>query len=214
MRLTAVLLLLAILLLIGFIGFGWGDPKPLGELAQTLHPGTMTIPAKGEQVTWLETKPLGERFSVRLTAVFQRGERDIGYGLLLGGPHTTIAIKLSPLGYLTIGQAPATASKPSCFYCVLRIAYPATEYAIRNTPSTLHSPRPILPWQPWPHVRPDRNEIWLDVDGSQWAVRVNRERLWAGNVAERVERVGVVGEGFGGGETAVVEFVSLQSFQH
>ena len=106
MRLTAVLLLLTILLLVGFTASGWGDPHPLGELTQTLQPGTMAIPAKGEQVAWLETEPLGERFSVRLTAAYQFGERDIGYGLLLGTLHTTTAIKLSPLGYLTIAQSP------------------------------------------------------------------------------------------------------------
>ena len=121
---------------------------------------------------------------MRLTAVYQSGERDIGYGLLLGTLHTTTAIKLSPLGYLTIAQSPI---------------------------SNLQSPISLLPWQTWPHVRPNQNEIWLDVDGSQWTVRVNRELLWVGEVAGRVERVGVVGEGFGE-ETAVIAFPTLELF--
>ena len=184
MRLTAVLLLLTILLLVGFTASGWGDPHPLGELVQTVQPGVMVIPATGEQLTWLETELLRKRFSVRLTAVYQSGERDIGYGLLLGTLHTTTAIKLSPLGYLTIAQSPI---------------------------SNLQSPISLLPWQTWPHVRPNQNEIWLDVDGSQWTVRVNRELLWVGEVAGRVERVGVVGEGFGE-ETAVIAFPTLELF--
>ncbi|MCA9999014.1 MAG: hypothetical protein KDE56_24795 [Anaerolineales bacterium] len=193
LRLTAVFLLLTILLLVGFIASGWGDPQPLGELVQTVQPGTMTILARGDQVMWLETKPLGERFSVRLTAVFQTGQRDIGYGLLLGTPHTTTALQLSPLGDLTLQQSPIS--------------------NLHSPFSNPHSPIPILPWQPWPHVRSDHNEIWLDVDGDHWTVRVNRELLWVGEVAERVERVGVVGEGFGGKETAVVTFPSLELFE-
>lgn len=37
-----------------------------------------------------------------------------------------------------------------------------------------------LPFQPWPHVRPDSNELWLERQGRQWQVRVNRELLWMG----------------------------------
>lgn len=185
-RVTAVFLLLIIALLAGWVGSGWGDPQPLGALTQVIEPGTMVIPEGGDRVmSWLETGELGGRFSVRLTAVFQSGERDIGYGLLLGSPQTATAIKLSPLGYLTIQQSPISNSQ---------------------------SPISILPWQTWPHVRPDRNEIWVDVDKTVLTVRVNRELLWVGELVEPVVRVGVVGEGFGE-ETAVVAFPILELFQ-
>ena len=37
-----------------------------------------------------------------------------------------------------------------------------------------------LPLQPWPHVRPQENEIWIAVSTAETAVWLNRERLWLG----------------------------------
>jgi hypothetical protein len=41
----------------------------------------------------------------------------------------------------------------------------------------------LMPWQTWPHVRPQaaENELWLDImDGSVVAARVNGELMWRG----------------------------------
>ena len=71
---------------------------------------------------------------------------------------------------------------------------------------------PVLPWQPWPHVRPDDtpNEIWIDVHGEEITVRLNRELLWQGNYSLSTRNLGVFGEGFG--ETAVYTFSTVEIF--
>ncbi len=71
---------------------------------------------------------------------------------------------------------------------------------------------PVLPWQPWPHVRPDDtpNEIWIDVRGETITVRLNRELLWQGNYNLSTRSLGLFGEGFG--ETAGYSFPSLEIF--
>jgi len=71
---------------------------------------------------------------------------------------------------------------------------------------------PVLPWQPWPHVRPDDtpNEIWIDVHGEEITVRLNRELLWQGNHSLSTRNLGVFGEGFG--ETAVYTFSTVEIF--
>lgn len=69
---------------------------------------------------------------------------------------------------------------------------------------------PLLPWQPWPHVRPDdtANEIWIDVRGEAITVRLNRELLWQGNYSLSTRSLGLLSEGFG--ETAVYTFSTLE----
>lgn len=69
---------------------------------------------------------------------------------------------------------------------------------------------PLLPWQPWPHVRPDdtANEIWIDVRGEAITVRLNRELLWQGNYSLSTRSLGLFSEGFG--ETAVYTFPILE----
>lgn len=71
---------------------------------------------------------------------------------------------------------------------------------------------PLLPWQPWPHVRPDdtANEIWIDVRGEAITVRLNRELLWQGNYSLSTRSLGLFSEGFG--ETAVYTFPILELF--
>jgi hypothetical protein len=71
--------------------------------------------------------------------------------------------------------------------------------------------RMLLPLQPWPHVQrgSEPNEIWVNVEAGEVTIRLNREILWVGAVAE-VGRVGVMGESWG--ETAVIQFQSIQLF--
>ncbi|MBK8900131.1 MAG: hypothetical protein IPM53_03020 [Anaerolineaceae bacterium] len=71
---------------------------------------------------------------------------------------------------------------------------------------------PLLPWQPWPHVRTDNtpNEIWIDVRGEEMTVRLNRELLWQGTYQLSTRSLGLFGEGFG--ETAVYAFSTLELF--
>ncbi len=66
----------------------------------------------------------------------------------------------------------------------------------------------VLPLQPWPHITPAGNEIWLDVHGSRVTMRLNRELLWTGEVTLPHRQVGIWGESWG--ETAVVEMERLQ----
>lgn len=72
--------------------------------------------------------------------------------------------------------------------------------------------QPVLPWQPWPHVRlhDAANEIWIDVRGDQLTVRLNRELLWQGSHPLPTRNIGLYGEGFG--ETAVYTFSTLELF--
>ena len=68
----------------------------------------------------------------------------------------------------------------------------------------------ILPWQPWPHVQPEENEIWLDVRGETITVRINREILWQGTYTLTGKQVGLLGENFG--DTAVYKLNALEIF--
>ena len=71
---------------------------------------------------------------------------------------------------------------------------------------------PLLPWQPWPHVRlaDTPNEIWLDVRGDTLTVRLNRELLWQGTYPLPNRQLGLFGENFG--ETAVYIFPAVELF--
>ena len=70
----------------------------------------------------------------------------------------------------------------------------------------------LLPWQPWPHVQLEGNpnEIWIDVRGSEVAVRLNRELLWQGELPLTARKLGLFGENFG--ETAVYTVTTIELF--
>lgn len=70
----------------------------------------------------------------------------------------------------------------------------------------------VLPWQPWPHVRleDNPNEIWIDVQGEEITVRLNRELLWQGTGPLPTRNLGLFAEYFG--ETAVFSITSLEIF--
>jgi hypothetical protein len=123
---------------------------------------------------------------MRLKARLGSGETDSAYGLLLGQGNETMAVAVSPLGYVAIWKAASPESaQPAQF---------------------------LLPWQTWPHVRTgDReNEILVNRDGDKISVRVNRERLWEGGEFEPIDRAGFFVASYGG--EAVVDLTSVEIF--
>ena len=63
---------------------------------------------------------------------------------------------------------------------------------------------------PWPHVKSDTNEIWLDVVNDRVTIYLNRELYWAGQVETSQGQIGLWLESFG--ETAVIDFPTLQLY--
>ncbi|MCA9872796.1 MAG: hypothetical protein KC441_04060 [Anaerolineales bacterium] len=140
-----------------------------------------TIPAGNYSLTWIDESLPDTNYTLRLTAVHQSGEPDVGYGLIVGDKARSMDVLVSPLGYVTV-----------------RVGETA-----------------VVPWQPWPHVRTgaEANEIWLNMGGVEGngraSVRINRELLWVGEVGALAGQVGLLGESYGGGETAVVGWERL-----
>lgn len=179
---AAVGLLLTAVAGIALISAGVFDPKPFGSLQQQSTPGERTLSAGESRLQWLD-EPMPQRpFSVRLTGAHVAGERDVGYGLALGGPQTRLVVAVSPLGYVAVWQEEAGQ----------RLEH--------------------MPWQTWPHVRGggEPNEIHLDVQQGQISARLNRELLWQGVWQAPGGNVGLYLESFGAG--ARVEFSELTLF--
>ena len=101
---TAVLLFGTIVFVALLIGFGVFDPKPLGEVRWQKSVEVVQIGAGEREVLWLDEYVSGV-FSVRGTAVYQSGEKDIIYGLVLGDDDDYLAVAVSPLGYVTVWQS-------------------------------------------------------------------------------------------------------------
>lgn len=184
---AAVLLLLTALLGIGLISAGVFDPKPLGDAVISLPVESLTVESGGNRLHWLDTPLPPPPYSLQLTAAPTSGEQDIGYGLALGDEANYVVAAVSPLGYITLSSCSLT---------------------IDDCQLTIDNFSP-LPWQTWPHVRPDVNEIWLDVDGDELTVRVNREFLWQGEI-QLDGRIGLWLESYGG--AAAVHFQKLDLF--
>lgn len=161
------LLLVATIALIGIvlalIAAGTWDPRPAGHQTASIAPGHRTTGGSGA-VEWLADPalppPSAVPATIRLQAAFDKGEADSSYGLVWGDGSSAILIAVSPLGYAAVWEQGAP-GEPALFH---------------------------VPWQPWPHVRPEReaNELWLDLvpAGNRLSVtaRVNREILWEGSV--------------------------------
>lgn len=177
---TAVILVLLIVL-------GTFDPKPVGGWQRELPLSPQTIEAGTQSIFWLAQDTPAQNYSLRLMTAYQSGETDVLYGLVIGDDEAYWVTAVSPLGYTAIWeqQLPLTINHP---------------------PLTIQR----FPFQTWPHVRPDTNEIWLDVVNGRATVRINRELLWQGEVTSAFGRIGLWGESFGG--TAVIDFQSLQIF--
>ena len=187
LRGTAVLLLCVMLTGILFIGTGVFDAQPVGVLQAVYRPFGQIDVGQSRRVVWLDAPLPHEDFSVRVTAVYQSGESDSLCGLAIGNDEGYLFVGVSPSGYVTVEQS-------------------------TSPQSSVLSPQPLVPFQTWPHVHAgtEPNEIWIDVIGDEVTVRINRELLWAGEVAGAGGQVGVVVESFG--ETAVFDFPMLQLF--
>lgn len=175
-------LLLVVLVAGGvLISAGMFDP-PLNGMSWRERPlPAQTIPAGNYSLTWIDESLPDTNYTLRLTAVHQSGEPDVGYGLIVGDKARSMDVLVSPLGYVTV-----------------RVGETA-----------------VVPWQPWPHVHTgaEPNEIWLNVGGVEGngraSVRLNRELLWAGEVGTLAGQMGLLGENYGEGETAVVSWEKL-----
>ncbi len=167
LRLTAVIILITAVVAIFLISQGLFDPKPLGEEAWQQTVGQQTVVAGERRLTWLAHPPLPPAYSLRLTAVFQEGERDSAYGLLLGDEHEGwTAVTVSPLGNVAVWQERGG------------------ERTYFRDPA------------PFPHVRPAANEIWVDMADGQMTLRLNREWVWAGP-ATPGKQMGLIVESWG-----------------
>ncbi|MFQ5398747.1 MAG: hypothetical protein ACE5E7_04025 [Anaerolineae bacterium] len=188
-----VLLLAGAAAVIVLIASGAFDPKLLGPKQWSQALGAEYIPSQSRQIQWLKESTPHASYTIRLTAAHQSGEVDAGYGLVIGQDAHYLAIAVSPLGYVAIWQEEAG------------IADPASSYA--PFPSTF-----FVPWQTWPHVLQGgaMNELWVDVVDGRVTVRINRELLWSGEIADVSGEVGVLGESFGG--AAVVDFQKIELF--
>jgi hypothetical protein len=186
--LSASMVLLVIVSIIGLISSGVFDPKPQGELTGTFPLNAMTVSSRTKTILWLEQPPLSGSSTQRMTAAWQEGELDIGYGLVLGDEEDFIVIAVSPLGYVTISNGSWENGQPE----------------LSN---------PIVPWRTWPHVRLEQesNEIWVDVQERKiTSVRINRELLWQGEVAAKGQQVGLWTQSFSG--STEIDFQLLESF--
>lgn len=180
LRWLTVLVLVTAVTLIIIITVGTFDPKPVGTLQWERPLTPQTITAGSQQIIWLEPTTLVDAYSLRLTTAYQSGETDVLYGLVIGNEVDYLVTAVSPLGYATVWEQHSA-------------------FSIQQ-----------LAFQPWPHVRPDENEIWLDVVDGRVTIRINRELLWSGLVETSQGRIGLWGESFG--ETAVIDFQELQLF--
>lgn len=189
LRLLGLLLLAIAAAVVLSVALGVFDPRPQGELADTIWPGRLAV-GPGETVLEpIALEPTADAaYTLRLTAAHAGGEVDSGYGLALGDDERTLVVAVSPVGYLSIWEQDAQG----------------------NTRVD------ILPWQPWPHVHGDRaaNEIWIDVEPSgelaALTVRLNRELLWQGMRPAPGPRAGLWAGSFGG--AAEFDFQRLERF--
>lgn len=171
------------------IAAGTFDPQPVGTLVDETQFSPLTLVGGEEALLWLDT-PAGVRSarSWQLTAAHTGGERDSGYGLVVGDEERALVVAVSPLGYAAIWEQDATGATTAVW----------------------------LPWQPWPHVQTGNaaNEIWLDLvpngENDRLAVRVNRELLWQGSIARLGGHVGRWAASYGG-ETSL-DFQRLRRF--
>lgn len=184
LRRAALLLLVTAALFLLLIAAGVFDPRPLAPLQHTLPLQPIAVQAGEAVLQPLEQRPPLAPFTLKLDAALLAGEPDSAYGLLLETEKENTAVLVSPLGYAAV-----LATQPG---------------------APVPGDGPPLPWAPWVHVRRnmDRNEIWLDHDGAELAVRINGEFLWRGPLAGPVTRLSLSARSFGA--PAVIDFRSLQ----
>lgn len=169
-----------------FFRLGLWDPAPVGPVQWQSQPQSVAVPAQGSQLVWLEPALPSADFSLRTAVQYQSGSLDSGVGLVLADACTAVAITLAATGYLSLQPLP---SNDGCD--------PGID---------------PLPWQTWPHIRPEagQNEIWLDWAAGELQVRINRELLWVGPLPWQPTQVGLYSQGFG--QTAVYQWDALSVY--
>lgn len=96
----------------GFIASGWGDPKAVGEVVwQTDNVRLEALPGQ-PAIRWLSPPLTAAPFSLRTTAVFQRGTPDSSAGLVLSDGERQTTVALSPLGYAAVQHGDGPDSFP------------------------------------------------------------------------------------------------------
>ncbi|MCP5097142.1 MAG: hypothetical protein GY943_16455 [Chloroflexi bacterium] len=198
---TAVSLLIFTIVGGGLIGTGVFDPKPIGTLQQSITPGKVQIDAGATVVQWLDLSVDVGAGSVRGTAVYQSGEKDIVYGVVIGKSMHYVQVVVSQVGYVAVEEVMNNQQST------------INNQQLTNPQSALLSPHSLLPYQLWTHVQMGGvpNEIWVDWEDGQLTVRINRELLWVGEVEIDPVEIGIVGGSFG--ETAVIDFQLIELFQ-
>ncbi len=178
---TAVLMLFGTAVVIGLIASGVFDPSPFGQRLWQEDLFQMRVAPNSRQINWLDIDIPSTPFTARLTAAYEQGEADAAFGLILGDDDHYLTIAVSPLGYLAVWE-------------------------------TTNNDSYYLNWQTWPHVKRgnENNEIWLDVEGDLARVRINREWLWEGSIDLSTDRIGILGESFGG--ESFINFETIEMF--
>lgn len=221
--LVAVLLLVITVTGIGFISAGFFDPKPVGTLTAEYPLQPEFIPTGTQQLNWLDDDLTASNFTLRLTAAYQSGEKDVGYGVAVGSDTAVFVVAISPLGNAAITHLQLPPSQPVVDE---GIGPDDLDNMIANGPSrneaeqfltwpisaTAQSETPLLQWQPWPHINggQDTNEIWLDKRGDEITVRINRELLWMRSFPISVSKIGLWAGSYN--EAGTIDFKTLTIF--
>ena len=175
-----LLLLLVLAAGLALVSAGMFDPPLNGTVwrERPLPLSTQTIPPESHTLVWLDEPLPDTDYSLRLTAVHQSGEPDAGYGLMVGSEGRSLAVLVSPLGYVTVRLG---------------------ETAVVPWQPWPHVRTGMEPNEIWLNMG--------GVEGNgRAAVRINRELLWTGEVGVLAGQVGLVGESHGRRETAVVRW--------
>ncbi len=180
----AILILCTIFLAVLLSLLGVFDPIPDGELIWQTGLDTMDVPPESSELVWLSEELPSVPLAIRLTAAYEDGEIDSGYGLILGQDEGIITVMISPLGYAAVSQQPDGAESGMLDF--------------------------LLPWQTWPHIRTGEaaNEILVILENDTMTVRVNREWLWEGKGIAAPRTAGVIGQSFG--EKVAIDFQSAE----
>jgi hypothetical protein len=176
-RVLSVLLLLALFVGLVAVSAGWLDPQVNGKWAGERPFPAQTIPPNSRQTIPLPESFPPTNYSLRLTAVPQSGDPDVGYGLAIGDGAAQVRVLLSPLGYALV-EVGETAVLPWQPWPHVRTGGAANELWL---------------------------DVGGVAGNGRLAIRVNRELLWQGPIGDLTGVVGLVLEGYGG-ETAVVDF--------
>ena len=146
--LTALVMLLITLLSLFVLSIGLFDPKPLGQLA-VREEFDQSIRIDDEYLLPLTGEYSSSEYTVRLSAAWNSGDHDVGYGLQLGDEAEGTIVAVSSLGYVTLqkqhdNRAPVSGG----------LSFQDADH--------------LIPWQTWSHVNEgdQSNEIWIDIEDS------------------------------------------------